>query len=205
MLIGLTGKSCSGKNRVGKELEDLGFEVWDMDKVAHGLQDQCLSLIEATFGPESVYCSEDGIFHCNRKYVGSIVFNNPQKLKELEDILYPRLINLILQKEASEPDKILVINGALLYRSGLDVYCKALIYVDAPYEVREERAISRDSIDTETFKKRDNAQKDVDFRTVSYRCPLYVVDNSSANWELVHRLLLQICDKIGMIPFKEHI
>ena len=50
MIIGLTGKSCSGKNHVGKILQEIGLEVWDLDKMAHDGLDANSDAIIKLFG-----------------------------------------------------------------------------------------------------------------------------------------------------------
>ena len=174
MLIGLAGKSCSGKNIVGELLSARNMEVMDLDRVAHTVLDSCAEEVSACFGPQTVL--EDG--HVDRKALGKIVFSDPVKRSALESIVYGKLgeqIKEVLQK--SERD--VVINGALLYRSGFDAWCSCLVYVDASYEVRLARAKERDGVDGETFMLREASQDDVDYRKVDYRCPVIPFDNGA--------------------------
>lgn len=161
MIIGLTGKSCSGKNVVEQMLSRRGFTVMDLDKECAAIRRRCQTLIMQTFNTQ------------DPKEIAQIVFSDPQKRKQLEDILYPRLKEQILSSKYD-----LVINGATLYRSGFDSLCSYIIYVDAPYEVRCKRALKRDKISQEAFANREQAQADIDYRTVQYRCPVFVLDNS---------------------------
>lgn len=161
MIIGLAGKSCSGKNYVGTLLSHKGFQVMDLDVECAKIRRECRDDLLSVFG---TYDSGE---------LASIVFSDPEKLKQLEQIIYPRLKEVILECKYD-----LVINGATLHRSGLDEICSYIIYIDAPYDVRLKRALNRDKISEKDFRKRDSSQNDIDYRSVNYRCPVYVIDNT---------------------------
>lgn len=197
MIVGLTGKSCSGKNHVGTILKKMGLEVWDLDVLAHdGLYANSDAIIKL-FGPEIVH-HEDGKDIISRKAIGKVVFSDPGMRKKLEDILYPWLRGLILDWKDSHPDRNLVLNGALLYRSGFNNLCDFIIYVDADYDVRLKRAMSRDGISEEAFRLREQSQSDVDFRDVDYGVPLEVVTNNNTHMDKLNQQVFNICDRLGM-------
>ena len=198
MVIGLTGKSCSGKNYVGQILESIGLEVWDTDKMCHdGLNDNIRAIV-SEFGEDVIQCT-GGRPEVSRPALGKIVFEDPAKRKALEDILYPWLGKRVSQWMNHNPGGKLVLNGALLYRSGLCELCSCVIYVDASYETRLRRAIERDNLDEKAFKLREMAQQDVDFRDVTYPVTLYIVSNNDSNLDEVNRQILDICDKLDMV------
>ena len=132
MVVGLVGKSCSGKNRVGSILNGLGLEVWDLDVMAHDGLEANAKAIEGLFGPEAVRW-EKGKPVISRQAIGKVVFSDPQKRKALEDIIYPWLKVLVTDWVKSHADGVLVLNGALLYRSGFCRLCDHIIYVDASF------------------------------------------------------------------------
>ena len=82
MVIGLTGKSCSGKNYVGRVLEGIGLEVWDTDKMCHDGLNENIRAIVSEFGEGVVQGSE-----VSRPALGKIVFSDPERRKALENIL----------------------------------------------------------------------------------------------------------------------
>ena len=198
MIVGLTGKSCSGKNFVGRILSNAGLLVWDTDAMCHDGLNINYDTIISLFGPE-VGTEIDGVKAISRPALGQIVFSDSSKRKMLEGVLYPWLEKQILKWDSENPDGVLVLNGALLYRSGLTRLCSCVIYVDALYEVRLNRAIERDGITEETFQKRENAQKDVDFRDVDYGIPLHIVTNNDFNIEKLNRQVFNICANIGIL------
>lgn len=200
MIVGLAGKSCSGKNYVGKLLEGFGLTVWDMDVMCHDGLYENLDAVVAAFGSD-VVSVVDGRTVVSRPAIGKVVFSNPSKRTELENILYPWLREKVIGWRESHADGVLVINGALLYRSGFDALCDAVIYVDASYDVRLGRVLERDGITKESFDARESSQADVDYRDVEYRAPVYIVTNNGCNLDELNRQVFSICDKLGIIRY----
>lgn len=197
MIIGLTGKSCSGKNLVGEILREIGLEVWDLDLIAHDGLDANSDAVIKLFGSEVVH-QVDGKPCFSRKAIADIIFSDPRMRTKLEAILYPWLKNLIVSWKNSHPDKDLVINGALLFRSGFHRLCDYVIYVDASYYVRQKRAQQRDGISEEVFKLRERSQEDVDFRCVDYDVPLGVVTNDESDMDKLRQQVFNIYNKLIM-------
>ncbi len=198
MIVGLTGKSCSGKNFVGEILKSRGLLVWDTDAMCHDGLYLNIDAIISVFGPD-VVIEEEGKKVVSRARIGKVVFSDPAKRKALEDILYPWLEEQVLQWRRENPDGVLVLNGALLYRSGIHRLCSCVIYVDATHEVRLSRALKRDGITEEAFERREDAQRDVDFRVVDYGIPVHVVVNNEFNVDKLNRQVFNICDNIGIL------
>ena len=194
MVIGLTGKSCSGKNFVGRVLEGIGLEVWDTDRMCHDGLNENIRAIVSEFGEGVVQGAE-----VSRPALGKIVFSDPERRKALENILYPWLREKVEEWIKRNPEGILVLNGALLYRAGFCDFCECVIYVDASYETRLRRAIERDGLDEKTFMLREQSQQDVDFRDVTYPVTLYIVSNNDSNSGEVNRQIFDICDKLGVV------
>ena len=192
MVIGLTGKSCSGKNEAGNILAQAGLEVWDLDRIAHRGLEENREAVEAVFGPD-----------ISRPAIGRIVFRDPEKRRQLEGILYPWLGKKISAWKDENPDGVLVVNGALLHRAGFHLLCDCIIYVDAPFNVRLERALQRDGVTEEQFRLREGSQDDVDFRVVDYKVPVHVILNVDLNLDELRRQVLNICDKIGVLTVPE--
>ena len=193
MVIGLTGKSCSGKNYVGRVLEGIGLEVWDTDRMCHDGLNENIRAIVSEFGEGVVQGAE-----ISRQALGKIVFSYPERRKALENILYPWLREKVEEWIKRNPEGILVLNGALLYRAGFCDLCECVIYVDASYETRLRRAIERDGLEEKTFMLREQSQQDVDFRDVTYPVTLYIVSNNDSNSGEVNRQIFDICDKLGI-------
>ncbi|MCI7606750.1 MAG: dephospho-CoA kinase [Spirochaetales bacterium] len=157
MIIGLTGKSCSGKNYVASLFGD-EFFVIDEDKLGHEALDNNIDKLREAFG--------EGILtegRVDRKKLGPIVFSDKEKLEKLNSISHPWMVNetLRLSKEAEEKGKIAVINAAILEKMGFVPYCNEVILVSSPYSERLKRAMERDKITPEAFAKRSESQSEI--------------------------------------------
>jgi dephospho-CoA kinase len=89
-LLGLTGGVGMGKSTSARLLAERGIEIIDTDLVARELVapgQPALSEITSRFGSEMV--GPDG--HLRRSALAEKVFASPEKLKELEAILHPRI------------------------------------------------------------------------------------------------------------------
>jgi dephospho-CoA kinase len=144
--LGITGGIGSGKSTVSKIFRLLGVPVFDSDSEAKDLYatDSVLKnqLIE-NFGNESYL--PDGTL--NRPYLGSIVFNNPAKLNELNKLVHPRVTERfkewLIQHQTSE---IIIKEAAILFESGANIQVDKTLVVAAPLEIRIERVMSRDAL-----------------------------------------------------------
>ena len=157
MIIGLTGKSCSGKDYVA-HLFGEEFVVIDEDNLGHVALDNNRENLVAAFGDSII---TDG--KVDRKKLGPIVFSDKEKLEKLNSISHPWMVaeTLRLCREAESEGKIAVINAAILEKMGFVPYCNEVVLVSSPYSERLKRAVMRDKITPEAFEKRDENQKDI--------------------------------------------
>ena len=151
MIIGLTGKSCSGKDYVA-HLFGEEFVVIDEDKLGHVALDNNREKLVAAFGDSII---TDG--RVDRKKLGPMVFSDKEKLEKLNSISHPWMVaeTLSLCREAERKGKIAVINAAILEKMGFVPYCNEVVLVSSPYSERLKRAVMRDKITPEAFEKRE--------------------------------------------------
>lgn len=155
MVIGITGRSCAGKDRGARFLEEHGVPVVDVDKLGHEALAANIDKIRSAFGEEVI--APDGTV--DRKKLGGIVFSDHGKLEELNSISHPWMVERV--KDFIVGKKVCAINAALLEKMGLLPLCDEVLFFLAPYEVREKRAVKRDSITPEAFRRRDESQKEI--------------------------------------------
>ena len=159
MIIGLTGRSCAGKDAFASMLPSDRFCIIDVDKLGHEALDMNHEALLEAFGP-SIF-REDG--SVDRKILGPMVFSDPEKLRALDSITHPWMRNraLDLAEEAGKKGLHAVINAALLEQMGFVPFCDLIVLVAASYEKRLERAVLRDGMSAEAFRARSDAQKDI--------------------------------------------
>lgn len=153
--IGITGGIGSGKSRVLDFLnEAYGAVICQADLVAHQVQlpgEECYQKVVDTFGKEIL--NPDGTI--DRKILGKIVFDDPEKLEKLNAIVHPAVNDRIREemKKAQKDGKAnFVLEAALLtepvYRKMLD----EIWYIHVPQKIRMERLrISRGYTDEKMY------------------------------------------------------
>lgn len=151
-IIGLTGGIGSGKTMVAEYIKSLGILVYIADDEARELMNtaKVIQAISAAFGKEVV---DNGIL--NRDKLAKIVFNNPEKLQKLNNIVHPEVkkhFDIWVEKHKNYP--FVVKEAAILFESGSYKYCDAVITVTSPLETRLQRVINRDKTDRESVLKR---------------------------------------------------
>ena len=155
MLIGICGKSGSGKSTISNYLKsELGAIHCDIDKMGHyvlTLPNVQKDLIDS-FGIE-IY--EDG--KINRKKLSKIVFNSVEKMKILEQITWKHM-EIEIDKIINEnKDKIIILDWQLLPKTKYLNLCDLKILIDIPYEIRKQRILKRDNISEEKIDLREKA------------------------------------------------
>ena len=129
IVLGLTGQTGAGKSTLCQYLQQKGCAVIDADQVARNVVEKgsaCIADIVLEFGVE--YLTVDG--NLNRRKLGESVFTDKAKLKKLNDIMFPYIINNIKDKiaEAKEAaDGIILLDAPTLFESGCDKFCDKVI------------------------------------------------------------------------------
>jgi dephospho-CoA kinase len=174
-IIGLTGGIGSGKTTLVNYMESLGIPVFIADEEAKKAMQSphVLEEVKTSFG-NSIF--ENG--QLNRQQLASIVFSNPDKLKELNSIIHPevkRLFAIWLDQHKKVP--FVVYEAAILFESGSYQNCDYIITVTAPLEDRITRVMQRDNCSREQVLQRINAQWTDEERAAKSN---FVIDNITA-------------------------
>ena len=151
MIIGLTGGIASGKSTVSKYLAEKGFEVYDADKIAKDISEKksVQEEIILTFGNKIL----DKNGNIDRKKLKEIVFENKEKLKQLNAIIHPKVIDFYKELKEKNTDEIIIFDVPLLFESGIDKFCDKILVVISDYEIQLNRIVERDKIDRELAEK----------------------------------------------------
>jgi dephospho-CoA kinase len=147
--IGVTGGIGSGKSLICKMFNTLGIPSYDADSRAKRLMTTDGILVDAIkkeFGTLSYYT--DG--NLNREFIGSIVFDNAEKLKTLNSLVHPRVAEDYQGWIKDQAEKPYVIReAALLFESSAADLQDQVIVVSAPESLRIARVLKRDPQRTE--------------------------------------------------------
>ncbi len=141
--VGLTGNIASGKSEVAKVWRSLGAPVIDADQLSRDAVAPGSPGYEAVvrrFGPDVV--APDGAI--DRAKLRDIVFVDAGARADLEAIVHPEVERLRREQEeelAAAGESIVVHEVPLLFETGLDAAMDAVVFVDAPADVRRDRLI----------------------------------------------------------------
>ena len=151
MIIGLTGGIASGKSTVSKYLAEKGFKVYDADKIAKDISKKksVQEEIILTFGDKIL----DENRNVDRKKLKEIVFKNKEKLKQLNAIIHPKVIDFYKELKEKNTDEIIIFDVPLLFESGIEKFCDKILVVISDYEIQLNRIVERDKIDRELASK----------------------------------------------------
>ena len=177
--IGITGSIGAGKSTVAGIFKVLGIPVFDADATAKNILNTDSVLreqIAATFGSETY---KNGLL--DRKYLATLVFNNPNQLAKLNALVHPASIEAanIWAKHCEEQGSPYILKeAALLFEAGTNVGLDFIIGVTAPVEMRIARVMERDHVTREEVLKR--MQHQLDDTEKMKRCN-FVIDNNEAS------------------------
>lgn len=161
-LIGLTGGIASGKSTASNYLKDKGYIVLDADIYAKKIMEPGQVAYENIldyFGREIL--NEDRTI--NRKALGNLVFNNRDKLTQLNQFTHPEVKRLMREDQDKYlPDNHVFLDIPLLFENNRHEMCDLVITVYVTYENQLDRLMSRNGFTEEEAKSRIASQMDLE-------------------------------------------
>ncbi len=146
-IIGICGSSGAGKSTLCDELKDRGFVIFDCDQIYHDLinsPSECQRAIADTFGQDLIMDQK-----IDRKKLGKIVFNDPEKLQQLNRISH-HYVKLKLEQKIQDARRCGVnacaIDAPMLFEAGLENKCDLVCGVIASIDHQTARICKRDGI-----------------------------------------------------------
>ena len=158
MIITISGASGSGKTYISNIIKEKIPNIIhiDIDKIAHNalndtqIKNQLIKLF--------LLKNSDEI---DRKELGNIVFNNPNKMKMLSKITWDYMEKEIDNIIEQNKNKIIILDYILIPKTKYFKLSSLNILMKTDKQTREKRIIERDNLSIEKFIERDNA------------CPIY--------------------------------
>ena len=156
MNIGITGSIACGKSTVSDYLKEKGYTIIDADKLGHVAltSEDVKRRLSETFGANILVNNE-----ISREVLGKLVFGNDNNLKKLNNIIHPKIKELILKlQEEHENEDLVFLDIALLYEANfVDLVEKvAVVYVDEDIQLK--RLMTRNSLSKGEALKRIESQ-----------------------------------------------
>ncbi len=187
LIIGLTGGIASGKSTIADYLRRSGIPVVDADQLARDIvkvgKKAYLDIIQ-TFGDSIL--NEDRTL--NRSKLAQIVFQDPDKLAQLNAITHPEIAHeaqRIFNNYEKQGYEQVIYDVPLLFENNLQSMMDAVILVAIPPELQLERLLQRDSISKEEALRRIRSQMPLDEKK---KLTPYIIDNSGTIEDSIQQL-----------------
>ena len=183
MLIGICGKSGSGKSTIANEIcntyklisnSDSILHL-DIDKIGHDVltikevQDELMLF----FGKDILANNK-----VNRKKLGELVFASREKMQHLSDITWKYMQKEIDKILENNQNKIIILDWILLTNTKFFNMCDIKILVDTPLSIRKARAVKRDNISDTDFDLREQASVEYNYDDFDF-----IIDNNEKDME----------------------
>jgi dephospho-CoA kinase len=185
-IIGICGKSGSGKSTVGGIINKKYSSYIDCDKVSRTVTQKdspCLFELVSFFGDGILF--EDGTL--NRGALSSIVFGNDEKMKILNAVTHKYIIEEIdkmINEFSVSGEKFVFLDAPTLFESGLNKRCDIILSVIANESMLVERIVGRDKKTVDEAKKRLSSQFDEKFYRENSD---YIIENNGTLNELSNK------------------
>ena len=193
-VYGLTGGIGAGKTTVAELFQNSGIPVVFTDEVgrqAAARGSDGLAEIVGSFGAGVL--DESG--ELDRRKLGALIFDDPDKRRHLEGILHPRVRNFSQElfknlEHAGNP--LVIYESALLYETQRHTEMSGVILVTAGEEQRIVRVRFRDGSNEAEVRKRIRAQMDEEEKR---SLADHIIDNSGdlkSLRDIVNSLIVQL-------------
>jgi dephospho-CoA kinase len=176
--VGLTGGLASGKTFVGEALAQLGCHIIRADDLGHQVLlpgGEAYDAVVNEFGGEIL--DDEGMI--DRRRLAALVFDNPERLRKLNDLVHPPVIRREQEIEADiarrDPAAITVVEAAILVETGSNKRFDKLIVAVCTPEQQLERAMRRSSYTKEEVMARLSRQLSLEEKV---KVADYVIDTS---------------------------
>ena len=148
-VLGLTGSIGMGKSATAKMFAAEGVPVHDADAAVHRLYEgEAAAAVEAAFPGTTANGKVD------REKLGQRVLGNDVAVRRLEQIVHPLVRKAeedFLAEATRKGMKVALLDIPLLYETGGDKRCDAVVVVSAPSEVQRARVFERPGMTEEKF------------------------------------------------------
>lgn len=152
-VLGLTGSIGMGKSTTAQMFRDAGVPVWDADAAVHRLYARGGAAVAAIaeLRPQAIV---DGAV--SREALRAWLSDEPGALARIEAVVHPLVAEdrlRFLEQAAAEAADLVVLDVPLLYETGADRLCDAVVVVTVPPDLQKQRVMSRSGITEAMFEQ----------------------------------------------------
>lgn len=155
--IAIIGGIGSGKSIVSRLFCMMGVPVYDCDTEAKRLMNSDAVLRSALI--EAIGTQVYGVDgNVDRAFLASYMFGNPGRVALVNSIVHPAVRTHFAAWTAKVGSRIVAVETAILFESGMDADVDAILVVHAPEALRLQRAMKRDGADEQAIRRRMSNQ-----------------------------------------------
>ena len=187
LVLGLTGGIATGKSTADKFFEEKNIPIVDCAEIAHNIMNvnkPAWKDIKEVFGEK--YLNEDQTI--NRKKLGKLVFNDPTKMKILNEITHPRIFQEMESQIAqykSEGYSLIIVDAPVLFESHSEKYYDKTLVISLPQDLQIKRLMARNNLTKEEALSRINSQMSLKEKEAR---ATYVIENTGSVEDLYKKL-----------------
>ena len=201
MVIGLTGGIGTGKSTVSRILKERGYEVIDLDVIAHEVIrfPQVIEKIVENFGKEILENNNSENDIISREKLGKIIFRNKKKRLILNSIMHPEILHSMREKilKYKKENKIIFVEIQLLFEVQWEKEFDSILLVSSDEKTQIQRVLKRDNRTYEEALNIINSQMSLDEKK---KRSDFIIENNGSILELeqkVDEFLKKLILKIG--------
>ncbi len=197
IILGITGGIGSGKSYISSLLrEQMNVPVYDCDAEAKRLICEDEKIRQELISLVGVNVYKDG--ELQKNVLASYLFANQQHAQKVNAIVHPVVKDDFCKWVKQQDAEIVAIESAILYESGFDKVVDQVLFVNAPMELRIQRAMQRDGSTHRQVEARIKMQQS----EAQQEKADYVIDNTTEGKTILQKELRKIFDMITVIETK---
>ena len=186
MVLGITGGIATGKTAVSNILQEMGFDIIDMDIISREVIElpEVIKMLTKEFGTDILTNSS-----IDRKKLRNAVFDSSEKVNKLNSIMHPAIIKISKEKIEhlkSMKKKLIVVVIPLLFEVNLEYLVDKILLVAASREKQTERIIKRDNTNKTDAENIINSQMPLDEKRKKSD---FIIENNGSLSELREKVL----------------
>ena len=153
LILCLTGSIGMGKSTTAAIFKELGIPVWDADSTVHALYEPGGAAVEPITGLCPAASTDRGI---DRAVLRDWLADEPERFRQLEAIVHP-LVALdraeFVEKHKRVGSRLVVLDIPLLFESGGQGLCDAILVVTASPQEQRARVMKRPGMTALQFER----------------------------------------------------
>ena len=193
VVLGVTGGIGSGKSYISSLLrEQMNVPVYDCDAEAKRLISEDEEIRQELTELVGAPIFKEG--KLQKKVLADYLFANEQHVQKVNAIVHPAVRSDIGKWAKQQDSEVVAVESAILYESGFDTLVDKVLFVNAPLELRIQRAMKRDGSIREQIEARIGMQQSEQQREKAD----YIIDNVTEGKTDLLDALKRILEKITL-------